>query len=437
MFWKQQGEVGIHIPKEKEQTKTKEIIQAKVPEQVRIPMGMHIGAPAKPTVSVGDTVNIGTRIGEMDEGISTNIHATVSGKVLAIEKQETFRGEQVCIVIENDQKYTEETLPDITKTMDAENFSARLEDAGITGKGGAGFPTAVKYKLDAKEVGYLVVNGAECEPYATTDYRIMMEYAPEIVQMMHTLDDIYGLKASYIAVEDHMDDVVRALQTAIRDSGYTDIEVAILPSTYPQGHAGLQIREVLGIELETGQRSGDIGVLQSNVSTIKAMYDAIFMGKPFTKRVVTVTGPKVEQPQNLKVPFGVSVEALLTQCGAKTDDATLINGGPMMGKAFTNTAIPVDKDTTAILVLPERELPERTPCIRCAKCIDHCPVNLQPIAISNAFENGDYDLAKALKSEICIQCGTCTYVCPARIPLLENIQKMNDKWEEMTNENDD
>lgn len=421
---------GAEIPKYKDHTKNLPIERADSPAQVVIPLGMHIGKPAKAVVDEKDKVKKGSVIGEAEDGVSTNVHATISGTVIAIEERNTFRGEQLCVIIENDGTGEEKTL-DPLESIDEETFSARLEEAGITGKGGAGFPTALKYKTEAKKVGYLVVNGTECEPYSTTDYRVMLEYTEEILAMIAKIMDVYTLEEAHIAVEDHMDDVIARFEQFIQEKEYASIYVSILPSTYPQGHAGLQIRQVLGIEIETGQRSGDVGVLQSNVSTIKAMYDAIFSNRPFTERVITVTGPRLSSPKNLLVPLGVSVQSLLDQCGGLTGEYTLINGGPMMGKAFENLDIPVDKDTTTITALDKIEEPARSACIRCAKCIENCPVRIQPIHISNAYENGEYEKAVSLKSDICISCGVCTFSCPARIPLLDNIQKLNEKWKEM------
>lgn len=393
--------------------------------------------PQKAVVEIGDKVKVGTLIGEGQGAISAHVHAPISGQVTAIEEIENFRGKTQAVVIENDEKYEEELLEDITDHIDEVSLADRLRDAGMTGKGGAGFPTAVKYKMEKHETDFLVVNGAECEPYSTTDYRVMIEHAPEIVKMMAKLNDIYEVDEAYIAVENHMKEAISALDAAIKDSGSKNIFISVLPDSYPQGHVGLQVREVLGIEMEDGKRTGDVGVLQSNVSTIKAMYDAVFLGQAFTSRVITVTGPLVKEPKNLLAPMGMTVEDLLDQCGGVTSpDPFYINGGPMMGRPFDNLNIPVDKDTTTILVMEEQETEEESACIRCAACIQHCPVNLQPVLISNAYKDGHYDQALPLRSTTCISCGVCTYVCPARIPLLENVQAMNTKWKEMqSNEN--
>lgn len=424
---------GVHVPKHKDGTKDLATVEASGPAQLIFPMAMHIGAPASIEVKVGDPVKIGTLLGSMEEGISTNVHSSVSGKVIAIENRRVFRGESQCVVVENDFRDDEEKLPERPGEWTPETFSEILGRAGVTGKGGAGFPTAIKYRKDHKEVQYLVVNGSECEPYSTTDYRCMMEYSDQIVAMVDTIAEIYQTEETYIAVEDHMTDPISALRSAIARQG-SALKIHILPSSYPQGHAGLQIREVLGIEIEDGQRTGDIGVLQSNVSTIKAMYDAVFEHRSLTRRIVTVTGPMLNQPQNLMVRIGTPVQHLIEACGGlRAGDRDMINGGPMMGQLFEDPCIPVDKDTTTLLFL-ERCLPRaESDCIRCARCIENCPVSLQPIRISNAYRDQDYARARVLKSESCISCGTCTFVCPAGIPLLETIQAMNKQWKEIKN----
>ncbi|WP_422485391.1 electron transport complex subunit RsxC [Gudongella sp. DL1XJH-153] len=423
---------GLQIPKNKEATRNLKTIEATAPKLLYFPMDMHIGSPAKVEVEVGDRVQIGTLLGSRDKGISTNIHSSVSGKVVAIENRRVFRGESTCVVVENDFKDDADTLESIVEHLESEEFSERIQDAGITGKGGAGFPTAIKYNKEHKEVEYLVVNGSECEPYSTSDFRCMVEYSEEIVQIIRAISRIYVIDDTYIAVEDHMVEAIEQLQKAIDKTGTEHIRIHVLPSEYPQGHAGLQIREVLGIETMEGQRSGDIGVLQSNVSTIKAIYDAVYDNRPLVKRIITVTGPMIKEPKNLMVRIGTPVSHLLEECGGLLQgEVDMINGGPMMGRIFHNTDIPVDKDTTTLLFMEKQQEREETDCIRCARCIDNCPVDLQPILISNTYREGAYDKAPALRSESCISCGTCTFVCPANIPLLEDIQALNKKWKEM------
>lgn len=424
---------GTKVPKNKELTKNLRTLETTGAKLLYFPMDMHIGSPAKVEVEVGDLVRIGSLLGSSDKGISTNIHSSVSGKVVAIENRQVFRGESLCVVVENDFKDDCQTMESIVEHLGSKEFSNRIQQAGITGKGGAGFPTAIKYNKEHKDVEYLLVNGSECEPYSTADYRCMIEYSDEIIQIIQEIVRIYRIDETYIAVEDHMEEAIENLQASIEKYKDEHIQIYKLPSHYPQGHAGLQIREVLGIEIMEGQRSGDIGILQSNVSTIKAIYDAVFLNKPFINRIITVTGPMIKEPNNLMVRIGTPVDHLIRECGGLVDgQVDMINGGPMMGQLFYNTHIPADKDTTTLLFLEKQIIKEETECIRCARCIDYCPVDLQPIVISNTYREGDYGKAPALRSESCIACGTCTFICPASIPLLENIQALNKKWKEIS-----
>ncbi|MCD1147442.1 electron transport complex subunit RsxC [Peptoniphilus sp. KCTC 25270] len=422
---------GVHVPKNKDATKNLLIELLEAPKILYFPMSMHIGEDAKPVVKIGDIVKVGTKIGEAQGGISANIHSSVSGKVVGMETLPSFRGEKTTLLIENDGKYEEETLPLLTKNSSPEEFQDRLRESGITGKGGAGFPTSVKYDQEKESTKYLVVNGAECEPFSTTDHRVMVEFAQEVVDGVGLICDIYELEKAYIALEKPMTEAIASLENAILDSGREDIVIHLLDAEYPQGHANLQIEEVINVEVEEGKRPGHYGILQSNVSTVKAMYDACLLGKPLTHRVVTVTGPKLKEPKNLMVPMGTPVSVAIESCGGLEEGEILpINGGPMMGKSFENYDFPIDKDTTTLLFMDPKDLPKETPCIQCAQCIEVCPVGLQPVLISNSYKEDRVDLVPQLQSESCISCGSCTYICPARIPLLENIQALNNQWKE-------
>lgn len=426
---------GIKIPKKKDFTNKLKVEESKTPKLLYFPMAMHIGKPAEKCVDVGDKVKVGTLLGLGEEGVTASVHSSVSGEVKEIKEMETFRGEIETIVIENDFNYDEETLKVLDKDITPEDFTKRLRESGITGKGGAGFPTAIKYQEEKEKIKYLVVNGAECEPYSTTDLRVMIEYSDEIIKAMKLIMETYDIESAHIAIEESGKEAISNLEKSI-EANNIDIKIHTLPNDYPQGHAGLQIREVLGIEIEEDQRSGDVGILQSNVSTIKAIHDAFFLGKPLTQRIITVTGELIENPKNLMVKVGTPVKDIIDECGGLKDEKVLmINGGPMMGKSFDDTSFPADKDTTTLLFIEEKEIKKETECIRCAKCIEVCPVALQPIVISNAYKSNRPDQVLPLRSNSCISCGSCTYVCPANIPLLENIQKLNKEWEEILDEN--
>lgn len=421
---------GINIPKNKDATKSKPIVVAKAPNKLYFPMSMHIGKPAEPVVKVGDQVKIGSLLGEIQGAVSANVHSSVSGKVVDIKELEGFRGTSKTVIVENDFNDTYDLMPALNKDASVDDFVERIKLAGITGKGGAGFPTSVKYKADKDKMHYIVVNGAECEPYSTTDNRIMIEAGDKVLKAIDYIMHIYHIGEAHIAVENHMDEAIDSLNKYIKDGGHKNIYVHELDNEYPQGHAGLQIKEVLGIEIEDGSRTGDVGVLQSNVSTVKAIYDAVFDGKALTERVITVSGPHINKPENYLVKNGTPVSHLIDLSGGTNGEFTMINGGPMMGKPFENLDFVTDKDTTTLLFLDKKELREEKPCIRCARCINHCPMALQPVLISNAYKNNEIHKVPQLRSESCISCGVCSYVCPADIPLLENIQALNAAWKE-------
>ncbi len=427
---------GLDIPNNKEATKDKAVEIAAVPKKLYFPMSMHIGAPAKVEVKEGDSVKIGTLLGSSDGEISTNIHSSVSGTVTKIEESSSFRGESKTVIIENNNKEEIEYLPERKiEELTPDILSNIIDKAGITGKGGAGFPASVKYNMKQEETRFLVINGSECEPYSTTDYRCMIEFNEEIIQIIRTIVEVYTIEKAYIAIEDHMTEAIACLEKVIKSQEAEHIYIHKLSSEYPQGHAGLQIQKVLGIEIEEGQRSGDVGILQSNVSTIKAIYDAVYKRESLVKRIITVTGPMIHNPKNLMVRIGTRVEELIEECGGlKEGETEMINGGPMMGRSFTDTSIPVDKDTTTLLFLEKKEQKSEKSCIRCARCVDNCPVALQPIIIRNSYINGRYDRVPELRSESCISCGVCTYICPADIELLESIQALNKKWKDMKND---
>lgn len=425
---------GVNIPKKKDNTKNKSIEVSKPPKLLYFPMSMHIGKPANINVAIGDNVKIGSLLGTADGTISANIHSSVSGKVVDIVEMDGFRGNSKTVVVENDFKDEKISLEKLDDRIDVDTFVQRLLDAGITGKGGAGFPTSIKYKAEKDKMRYIVINGAECEPYSTTDHRIMIEYADQIVKTVNFIGNIYEIEQEHIAIEGHMEEAIKSLKLAIEKNEAANISIHELGDEYPQGHAGLQIREVLGIEIEEGSRTGDVGVLQSNVSTIKAIHDAIFLGDPLTKRAITISGEMINNPKNLMVRNGTPISHLIDECeGLKSEDITLINGGPMMGKIFEDTSYPADKDTTTILALEHIEAQEETACIRCSRCVHSCPVALQPIVISNAYKNNEVHKVPSLRSQTCISCGVCTYICPANIPLLENIQAINKQWKEIQN----
>ena len=418
---------GSHPKENKDRTQNAAITTATVPKELVFPVSMHIGKPAKPVVEVGDEVKIGTLLAEADGKISAPVHSSVSGKVTKIEKRPTQSGMAECIVIENDGKDTFiDSIKEEEETNDPKVILEKVVNAGIVGMGGAAFPTAVK--LDpppGSTIDTLIVNGAECEPYSTSDYRVMLEHTDEIIKGIHVVRKLLPkLKIIYIAIEDNKPEAIRMLTDAVKD--FSDITVKTLRTMYPQGSVKNLIKNLTGREVKPGGLPSDVSTLVMNISTIRAVYRAVKFGEPLYQRVISVSGTPVKDPKNLLVRIGTPVESLLNDCGGFTEDpAKILSGGPMMGRALADGSIPILKAMTAITVLNAREakIGEESDCIMCSECINVCPVNLQPILISEAYKRGDVDKAKALGAMDCIECGNCSYICPSKIPLLENIRE--------------
>ena len=431
---------GVPVPEKKELTAHKPIVDGPESSKLVFPMSMHIGAPAEIVVGVGDLVEVGTLIGDAKKTISANIHSSISGKVRAIEERQSFQGKSKCVIIENDGKYTEKRFDPLDETISIDTFLKRLSDAGITGKGGAGFPTHVKLSPTEKGHKYILVNGAECEPYSTADQRVMIEHTSDILRTMNFLHQLFEIEKTIIAIEDNKPDAIQCFEEEIKKQGLDHINLHKVESRYPQGDQGVLLKAVLNIEVPEEDNANDVGLISSNVSTFKAIHDAVFEGESLTSRVITITGPVIRNPQNIRARIGTPVQDLVDACdGFSGEVHRMVSGGPMMGEPFSDMSIPVAKDTTTLLFLPpdpEMELTER-PCIRCAKCIDACPVYLQPILISNAYREERWDLCKVLKAETCINCGCCTYICPSKIPLLEDIKKAVSRLEEIDEEKEE
>ncbi len=417
---------GVHVPGYKEKTRDMPIADGPDAQELVFPMKMHTGVPATACVKVGDKVKVGTLIGKGRGYISAHIHSSVSGRVRCIEERQSFRGKSTAVVVDNDRRDEEERLEPLEQDTTPEKFFERLRDAGLTGKGGAGFPTHVKLNPQNSDgQRRILINGVECESYSTTDHRVILEYPEEILRATEWMRRLFHARHNVIAVEDDKPDAIERLQRTANDLHYRDIEIREVKGLYPQGDQGTLYRTVFGREIPFGKNPNDIGLLTANVSTVKAVYDAVFLGRPLVERVITVTGPAIAEPQNVLSRIGTPVRELIAFCGGlRSEPGKLVNGGLMMGRPFNDLNIPVVKDTTTILCMDAtaRELPQERPCIRCAKCVDVCPVNLQPVLISNAWRKGRIGRCRRLKATTCIRCGCCTYICPSKIPLLEDIQ---------------
>ena len=417
---------GVHPPQRKKFTEGKAVETLPLPEKVFIPLIQHTGAVNVPTVSVGDAVKVGQKIGEAKAFISAPVHAAVSGKVAAISMYpHPVYGTGEAVVIEREGD-------DWVKLKRCSSYEALapgeakeiIRQAGIVGLGGAGFPTSVKISPpEHAEIETFILNGAECEPYLTSDYRLMVENAEEVVTGMRILMHVLGVGKGYIAIEDNKPEAYSEMKKAL--SSAPGIEVVLLRTKYPQGCEKQLIKAVLNREVPSGGLPLDVGVVVNNVATAVAVRDAVLPGKPLVERVVTVTGSDVVEPKNVRVRIGTPFKDLIDFCGGTAEPISkLIAGGPLMGIAQYSLETPVIKGTCGIIVLSSRDVPDFNPseCIRCGSCVDVCPMGLLPCELAVHAKNGRFEECGELGIADCMECGACSYVCPARIPITQFIK---------------
>ena len=418
---------GIHPPYSKDLTEKKALERANEPAIVVIPLQQHIGAPCEPTVNVGDLVKLGQKIGEASGFVSAPVHSSVSGVVKKIEAVDTPSGKTLSIRIESDGKnelhesvVSKGTLDSLT----AQEIVSIVKEAGITGLGGASFPTHVKLvPPPEKKVDTMILNGAECEPYLTADHRLMLEEPEKVIFGLKAIMKAVGVEKGYIGVEDNKKDAIETLKKASENE--SNIEIVETETKYPQGDEKRLIDAATGRKVPVGGLPMDAQVVVSNVGTAAAIATAIQTGMPLVERIVTITGDAINTPKNLIVKVGTSFKDVIDQCGGyKTAPGKIIMGGPMMGAAQFTDEIPVVKGTSGILVLSEEKsrTPEPSQCIRCSKCVEVCPVYLEPIKIRNLSINGRHEETESLNVISCIECGSCSFICPAKIPLLQSIK---------------
>ena len=420
---------GAHV-REYKNTTGAGIERMPAPPTVAVPMSQHIGVPCKPLVKVGDHVDYGQLIGEA-EGLSCPVHATVSGKVLKIGKVTNAMGAPVdAIVLENDGLYT--LCPDVKpypkKLEDTtpEEIVEILRSAGIAGMGGATFPTYAKLRSAIGKVDTLIVNSAECEPFITANHRMMLEHPERIVDGTRILMHALGLTHAFIAVEDNKPDAIETLKKYVADA--QDVEVVTLKTKYPQGDERQIIYALTGRELPAGKLPADLGCVIFNAETMAATWHAFTFGTPLCKRVVTVDGDCIARPANIKVPIGTSYRDLIAYCGGlvKTPER-IVNGGPMMGFAQWDMDGVVTKGTSAVLILSKEfckasHVPAEPSCIRCGRCVAHCPMHLMPNMLAAYARQGRFADAEAYNAMSCVECGSCAYQCPAGMPIVQHIR---------------
>lgn len=421
---------GIHPYEGKELSKDHPIEKYLPKGDLVYPLSQHIGAPSVPCVKKGDAVLAGQKIADAGGFVSVPLHASVSGTVKGIEKRLNATGSMVdCIVIENDQQYQETEfqearLEDLTK----EEILNRIKEGGVVGMGGAGFPTHVKLApKDPSKIEYILVNGAECEPYITSDYRRMIEEPEKVVKGLQVILTLFDSAKGYICIEDNKPDCIAKMKELVKD--IDRIEVKEMMTKYPQGGERTLIYAATGREINSSMLPADVGCVVDNVETVISVYKAVILGRPVNSRVVTVTGDGIKEPKNLLVLAGTDMSELVDAAGGlKGKIAKAISGGPMMGFALYDLHVPCTKTTSAFLFLEHDAVSEaqeiQTACINCGRCVSVCPGHVLPARLAKLAERGDMAGFEALDGMECCECGCCSYICPAKRPLTQSIKSM-------------
>ena len=394
-----------------------------LPETVSISMAQHIGAPCKPLVSKGDHIKLGQPVGDSDAFVSAPIHSSVSGIVKDITTMRSVTGgEDQMIVVETDGEQTvwEGVAPPVVNSR--EDFIAAVRKSGAVGLGGAAFPTHIKLSpKNLDEVDTLIINGAECEPFITSDHRLMLEETQSIIDGADEIMKYLDLKKTYIGVEENKPDAIEALKKTIDENGHSaDMEVKVLRARYPQGAERVMVYEITGKVLKAGMLPADVGVILSNVTTISFIGKYLKTGMPLVEKRITVDGNAVKSPKNIIVPIGARIADVVASCGGySAEPKKILMGGPMMGRAVYSDEFPVIKNNNAILIFDGDQalIPEETACIKCGRCYSACPFDLMPVAIAEAYDTKNTKRLEALKVTECMECGSCSYICPARRPL--------------------
>jgi electron transport complex protein RnfC len=416
----------VKLRENKEYTEHKPISKAGIPPRVYIPLAQHFGKPCAPLVKLKDRVRTGQLIAAADSGLYSPIHASVSGTVVAIQDYaHPVLGKQKAIVIESDNLPEEDIFKlkpeEEVNRLSGEEIKKMVFEAGIVGLGGAAFPAYVKLS-PPKPIKHLVINGAECEPYLTSDSRLMVESAGEIIKGAQLIAKTLQNPECIIAIEDNKPEAIESINKAIQGTAF---RLKVLKTQYPQGGEKQLVQSVLKKEVPSGGLPFDIGVVVQNVGTAFAVYEAVYKGKPLYERVVTLTGSILSNPGNFLVRIGTPAGFLLEKCGPlKEEAAKMVFGGPMMGIAQYTLDVPVIKGTSGIIFFSSKEINRREErvCCRCGRCIDVCPARIMPALIGMAAEKERWDIAATYDVFDCIECGLCSYICPAKRDLVHLIK---------------
>lgn len=418
---------GLHLPYNKEFSKNK-FIEYVAPEgELIFTLSQHIGTPCESLVNVGDKVLVNQKIGDSKGFVSAPIHSSISGVVSEIKDINSFNGGKVkAIIVKNDFKYESITIKETP--FDFENSSLKdlcslVKESGIVGLGGATFPCHVKLSIpDDKEINYIIINAAECEPYLTCDHRVMLEHTKEIVTALKILLKFFPKAKVYIGIEDNKPDAITSFNNILNND--SKIKVIPLETKYPQGSEKHLIYAITKLEVPSGKLPLDVGCVVHNISTIYQLYQSLVLNLPLTERVLTVTGDAINSPKNIRVKIGTPLKDVVRYCGGfRIPPSKIILGGPMMGFAINSLEFPVTKGTSGIICLSEADNSNETHCIRCGKCIDACPMNLLPQKLNELSNKTKFDEFKKSNGMDCIECGCCAFSCPAKIPLVKNFRK--------------
>ncbi len=420
---------GVHPFDGKKFSKDMPIVKLTPGKELVFLMSQHIGAPAKATVKKGDRVLVGQQIAEAGGFVSAPVHSSVSGTVTKVEKRRNAVGDMVdAVIVENDDLY--EAVPDTAKasldSLSKEDIIERIKTAGVVGMGGAGFPTHVK--LSPKEpdkIEYVLVNGAECEPYLTSDYRCMIEHPDEIIAGLECILKLFDNAEGVICIEDNKPEAIAVMQKAVQ--GHQRMRVATMKTKYPEGAERCLIDAITGRKVNSKMLPADAGCVVDNIDTVIAVHDAVILGRPLINRVFTISGDAIANPRNYEVPVGMSYQEIIDDAGGfKAKPEKLISGGPMMGFALYDLNIPVTKTSGAITCFLDDTVSKQdeSPCIKCGRCVRGCPARLEPYKLCDLAEHKDmegFDKAYGLE---CVECGSCSFSCPAKRPLAANIKAM-------------
>lgn len=419
---------GIYPPSSKEKTSDKPIELLDPKGDIVLPMSQHIGAPCTPLVKRGDRVLVGQLIGEPNGFVSSSIHSSVSGTVKAVEERLVPSGEKVLsVVIENDGLMEEDPALDNQydyTTMTNDEIIEVVKNAGIVGMGGAGFPTFIKLMPpEGKTIKHVIINGAECEPYLTSDHRVMLEKTEQLIGGLKVLLQLFPEAKGYIGIEDNKPDAIAKLKAHIR--GEDNIEICALETKYPQGSEKHLIYALTNREVPSGGLPADVDCLMQNVDSVISIWNALENSRPLMRRIVTVSGDGVKNPGNFNVRLGTSYRELLEHAQWDPDETIkVISGGPMMGMALSSIDVPVGKGTAGILCFSEKTalIPPESNCIRCNKCIEICPCVLLPNQLNIAGITRDTEMFLEYNGLDCMECGSCSYICPANRHLVQSIR---------------